>query len=238
MFKRKFLILTILLGCSYLSIAQVDSKNFSFQVMAGHNDLSANSFAFIDGVFFIHDGADEDLTFVYGLGATWHPNPKLEISLNYEATNLFQSYLVYDEDGEMFAGEPLIKVISYNNQPRFFGLSANYELFTYQGFGFSLFLGADLLSTKLRDQEVVNFRDGTPKLSDAINASRSAFDASQFNLSYGARLSFKRYFLRVVFKDDLNRSITGDVDFEGNNYEFQNYWKMAFIQFGATVFRF
>jgi len=218
--------------------AQESNKKFSFQVMAGHNDLSANSFAYVDGVIFLHNGADEDLTFVYGLGVSWHPNSKLDLSINYEATNLYQSYLVYDEGGEMFAGEPLIKVIGYNNQPRFFGLGASYKIFAYQDFGLSIFLGADLLSTKLRDQEEVNFRDSTPKLSDAINASRSAFNDSQFNLSYGARLNYKIYFLRVVFKDDFSQSITGNVRFEGNNYEFQNYWKMAFIQFGATVFRF
>lgn len=228
----------LLIVCCCLSFAQADRKSFSVQIMAGNNNLSANSTAGIDGVIFEHAGADEDLTFVYGLGVTWHPNHKLELSLNYEATNLFQRYLVYDEAGEMFAGQPLIKAIGYDNQPRFLGLSASYEIFAFKEFGLSLILGADLLSTKLKDWRNFNFNDATQKLSDAINATQPAFDASQFNLNYGARLSYKRYFLRMVFKEDFNRSITRNVRFEGNEYSFQNYWNMAFIQFGATVLRF
>lgn len=238
--NRNRILLTggLLVVCCCLSFAQVDRKNFSFQIMAGHNDHSANSFAYVDGVIFLPTPTDTDLTFVYGLGVTWHPNHKLELSLNYEATSLFQSYLVYDEAGEVFAGQPLIKVIGYNNQPRFLGLSASYEIFKFKEFELSLILGADLLSTKLKDWQNFDFNDATQKLSDAINATQPAFDASQFNLNYGVRLSYKRYFLRMVFKEDFKRSITRNVRFEGNEYSFQNYWNMAFIQFGATVLRF
>jgi len=237
---RKILILICLLVVSSVNSlkAQLEGKNFSLQIMAGHNDWSASSVASVDGVVFNYARSSKDLTFVSGLGASWHPNQKITISLNMEFTNLTQRYLVYDEEGETFAGEPLIKAITFNSQPRFFGINASYQLIAFKDFHFSLLLGADLLSTKLQNTRDFNFNDATQKLSDVINISQSAFKASQFNLSYGATLSYKRYFLRAVFKEDFNRSITSNVRFGSDDHEFQNYWKMTFIQFGATVFRF
>ncbi len=238
--NRKILIFIWFITATSAStlLAQIRGKNFSIQIMAGHNDWSANSIAAVDGVIFNYAPTDKDLTFVSGLGVTWHPNRKIALSIIMESTNLTQRYLVYDEDGDVFAGEPLIKAITYNSQPRFFGMSASYEILTFKDFGLSLILGVDLLSTKLKSSDDYNFRDATPKLSDAINATPSAFNNSQFNLSYGMKLSYKRYFLRAIFKDDFNQSITQNVLFEGSEYPFQNYWKIAFIQFGATVFRF